>query len=63
MTHSKEQQYLKELHLILPSIKIPEHIICIEEFPKMTNGKLDEKQIRKIVIDKLGYAESKCKEN
>ena len=55
MTYSKQQQYIKELHLILPSIKIPKHIICIEEFPQMANGKLDEKKLRKIVIDKLRH--------
>ena len=55
MTYSREQKYMKELHLVLPSIKIPEHIICIEEFPQMANGKLDEKKLRKIVIDKLRY--------
>ena len=55
MTHLKEQQYLKNLHSILPSLKIPKHIICIEEFPLMANGKLDERKIREIVLDKLSH--------
>ncbi len=55
ITHLKEQQYLKDLHSILPSLKIPEHIICIEEFPLMASGKLDERKIREIVIDKLSH--------
>ena len=55
MTYLKEQQYLKDLHAILPSIKIPEHIICIEEFPLMASGKLDERKIRGIVLDKLRH--------
>lgn len=53
MTRLKEQQYLKDLHLVLPSIKIPEHIICIEEFPLMASGKLDEGKIKEIVVEKL----------
>lgn len=55
MTHSKEQQYLNDLHSILPSLKIPEHIICIEEFPLIASGKLDERKIREIVLDKLSH--------
>ena len=55
MKHSKEQQYLNDLHSILPSLKIPEHIICIEEFPLMASGKLDERKIREIVLDKLSH--------
>ena len=56
MTHLKEQQYLKDLHLVLPSLKIPEHIICVEEFPLMASGKLDERKLRGIVLDKLSHA-------
>ena len=55
MTHLKEQQYLKDLHLVLSSLKIPERIICIEEFPLMASGKLDERKLRGIVIDKLSH--------
>ena len=55
MTHLKEKQYLKDLHSILPSLKIPEHIICIQEFPLMASGKLDERKIREIVLDKLSH--------
>ena len=55
MTHLKEQMYLKDLHTVLPSLKIPEHIICIDEFPLLANGKLDERKIKAIVIDKLSH--------
>lgn len=55
MTRSKEQQYLKDLHSVLPSLKIPEHIICIEKFPLTASGKLDEREIREIVIDKISH--------
>ena len=55
MTHLKEQQYLNDLHSILPSLKIPEHIICFEEFPLMASGKLDERKIKAIVIEKLSH--------
>ena len=55
MSYLKEQQYLKDLHSILPSLKIPERIICIEEFPLMASGKLDERKIREIVLDKLRH--------
>lgn len=55
MTYLKEQHYLKDLHSILPSIKIPKHIICIEEFPLMASGKLDERKIREIALDKLSH--------
>jgi long-chain acyl-CoA synthetase len=55
MTYLREQQYLKDLHSILPSIKIPEHIICIKEFPLMASGKLDERKIREIVIERLSH--------
>lgn len=53
MTRFKEQQYLKKLYSELPSFKIPEHIICIEEFPLMGSGKLDERKIREIALYKL----------
>ena len=53
MTHFKEQKYLKDLHLVLPSVKIPKHIICIEEFPLMASGKLDERKLRGIVMYKI----------
>ena len=56
MTHSKEQQYLKDLHSILPSLKIPEHIICIDKFPLMASGKLDVRKIREIALDKLSFS-------
>ena len=56
MTHLKEQKYLKEIHKVLPSIKIPKHIICIEDFPLMASGKLDKRKIREIVLDKLTHA-------
>ena len=54
MTHLKEKQYLEDLHSILPSLKIPEHIICIEEFPLMASGKLDERKIREIAMCQWG---------
>lgn len=56
MTYLKEQQYLKDLHSVLPSLKIPEHIICFEEFPLMASGKLDERKIREIVLYKLSHS-------
>ena len=60
MTHLKEQQYLNDLHSILPSLKIPEYIICFEEFPLMASGKLDEGKIKEIVEEKLSpYYKSK----
>ena len=55
MTYYKEQQYLKDLHSVLPSLKIPERIVCIEQFPLMASGKLDERKIREIVLDRLHY--------
>ena len=55
MTRLKEQQYLKDLHSVLPSLKIPEHIICIEEIPLMVSGKLDERKLREFVLDKLSH--------
>ena len=39
----------------MPSLKIPEHIICIEEFPLMASGKLDERKLRGIVMYKLSH--------
>lgn len=55
MTHLKEKQYLNDLHTVLPSIKIPKHIICFEEFPLMPNGKLDEIKLRGSVMYKLNH--------
>ena len=55
MTRAKEQQYLNDLHSVLPAIKIPEHIICIEKFPLTASGKLDERKIRGIVMYKLSH--------
>ena len=55
MTYLKEQQYIKDLHSILPSLKIPERIICIEEFPLMASGKLDERKLRGMVMYKLSH--------
>ena len=55
MSHLKEQQYLKDLHSVLPSLKIPERIISVEEFPLMASGKLDERKLRGMVMYKLSH--------
>ncbi len=48
-----ESYYLNDLHSILPSIKIPTHIIYMPSFPLNANGKLDERKLREICMDKL----------
>ena len=55
MSHLKEQQYLKDLHSVLPSLKIPERIISVEEFPLMASGKLDERKLRGMAMYKLSH--------
>ena len=56
MSYLKEQQYIKDLHSVLPSLKIPERIICIEKFPLMASGKLDERKLRGKVMYKLSHS-------
>jgi fatty-acyl-CoA synthase len=51
--HFNESYYINDLHSILPSIKIPTHIIYMPSFPLNANGKLDERKLREICIDKL----------
>lgn len=51
--HFHESWYIKELHSVLPSIKIPSHIIYMPSFPLAANGKLDERKLREICMDKL----------
>ena len=48
-----EVPYLEDLHKILPSIKVPSHIIYMSKFPLAANGKLDERKLREIIIDRL----------
>ncbi|MBR6331894.1 MAG: acyl--CoA ligase [Dehalococcoidales bacterium] len=48
-----ESTYLKDLHSVLPSIKIPTHIIYLPKFPLTANGKLDEKKLREQCLDKM----------
>ena len=48
-----EEKYINDLHTILPSIKVPSHIINISKFPRNANGKLDERKLREICIDRL----------
>lgn len=48
-----EDIYLKDLQKYLPSIKIPTHIIYMPKFPRTANGKLDERKLRHICIDRI----------
>ena len=48
-----EEPYIKDLHTILPSLKVPSHIIFINKFPRAANGKLDERKVREICMDRL----------
>ena len=51
--HLSEAYYIEDLHSILSSIKIPSHIVFIQNFPLEANGKLDERKLREICMDKL----------
>jgi fatty-acyl-CoA synthase len=51
--HFIEENYFKEMHKTLPSVKIPSHIIYMKRFPLTANGKLDELKLREICITKL----------
>ena len=51
--HFVEQKYLDEMKKSLPAIKIPSHIVYVDKFPLMANGKLDEMQLREICLNKL----------
>lgn len=51
--HFVEENYFKEMHKTLPSVKIPSHIIYMKRFPLTANGKLDELKLREICITKL----------
>lgn len=51
--HFNESYYINDLHSVLPSIKIPTHIIYMPSFPLNANGKLDERKLREICMDKL----------
>ena len=48
-----EEAYLNDLQKVLPSIKVPTHIIYMHKFPRMANGKLDERKLRDICMDRL----------
>ncbi len=48
-----ESTYLNDLHSVLPSIKIPSHIIYVPRFPLNANGKLDERKLRELCLDKM----------
>ena len=49
----KEEPYIKDLHTVLPALKVPSHIIFMSKFPHTANGKLDERLLREICIDRL----------
>ncbi|MCR5078790.1 MAG: acyl--CoA ligase [Bacilli bacterium] len=51
--HFHESHYIQELHKVLPSLKIPSHIVYFPSFPLAANGKLDERTLREWVEDKL----------
>ena len=51
--HFDEQKYLDEMKKSLPAIKVPSHIVYVDKFPLMANGKLDEMQLREICLNKL----------
>ena len=51
--HFVEENYFKELHKTLPSIKIPSHIIYMKRFPLTANGKLDEAKLREVCLRKM----------
>ena len=51
--HFVEQKYLDEMKKSLPAIKVPSHIVYVDKFPLMANGKLDEMQLREICLNKL----------
>lgn len=51
--HFVEEKYLKEMAKVLPSIKIPSHIVCVDKFPLTANGKLDEMRLREICLMKI----------
>ena len=48
-----EDFYMEELHKVLPALKVPSHIIYMSKFPRVANGKLDERRLREICIDRL----------
>lgn len=51
--HFDEEKYLKEMAKVLPSIKIPSHIVYVDKFPLSANGKLDEMRLREICLMKI----------
>lgn len=51
--HFVEEKYLKEMAKVLPSIKIPSHIVYVDKFPLSANGKLDEMRLREICLMKI----------
>lgn len=51
--HFNETKYLNELRKTLPAIKIPSHLIYVEKFPLVTSGKLDERLLREMCLNKL----------
>ena len=51
--HFIEENYFKEMHKTLPSVKIPSHIVYMKRFPLTANGKIDEIKLREICMMKL----------
>ena len=51
--HFVEEKYLKEMAKVLPSIKIPSHIVYVDKFPLSANEKLDEMRLREICLMKI----------
>ena len=48
-----ETKYLTQLRKTLPSIKVPLHIVYVEKFPLMANGKLDEMTLKESCLNAL----------
>ena len=48
-----EETYINDLHKVLPALKVPSHIIYMSKFPRTANGKLDERRLREICINRL----------
>ena len=51
--HFREEKYLDEMRRVLPSIKVPSHIVYMKRFPRTANGKLDEVVLREVCMTKI----------
>lgn len=51
--HFDENKYLSKMAKVLPSIKIPSHIIYMKRFPLTANGKIDEMKLKEISLFKI----------